>query len=409
MSKKSYIYILDWTKEHDCIKIGKADNIWKRYQSLKGGLGEANLEKSYWIEYPSKNILGIENLLHLISRKYHLPDAVEKNIDGHTELFSVGALNDIKDFCEKYDLILHKGIVPPKSTKKKKTRHIKSPEEKQEEFERMVHQNQRNIKRCIHLFKVIQNNPENWIIKDVREVWAGERYIRTSIKTRFPVREKFFDWAEKFNKISVILPSSSFCSLILIYSWRWYEDETVELRFGENFLNCCLPIGARDSHGKGEHYDTFYANLLRELNVEIQKTLALKAQPDFDSEAWLHPKYEWNDSQEPENLYGLFEIISFPSERPYKFQLKVSDISEINKSYGSWVIELNSGKSLTLNKEVNVSVGETKVGNYLADHENYYKFNKFLEDLFNLYGETYVPKKATKRVYSVDELDNLFD
>lgn len=88
MDNQSYLYLLIFPARK-MIKVGKANDIYTRIQTLKRFWGEADYQHSYRIALPQSDVFKLEKLLHFLLAKYQI------NIDtgdGYTELFSIEAL-----------------------------------------------------------------------------------------------------------------------------------------------------------------------------------------------------------------------------------------------------------------------------------------------------------------------------
>jgi len=89
MSDTTNLYLLIFP-ERGIIKIGKADDIHNRIQTLRRWWGEVDYEASYYLSASLEVIFKLEKSLHFLLSQYAVP--FEEG-DGRTELFSSGALD----------------------------------------------------------------------------------------------------------------------------------------------------------------------------------------------------------------------------------------------------------------------------------------------------------------------------
>ncbi|MBU5605087.1 GIY-YIG nuclease family protein, partial [Citrobacter sp. S55_ASV_140] len=71
------------------MKIGKANNIYNRIQSLTRTWGEVDFERSYQIIVPQSEVFKLEKMLHFLLTNYQT--GIDAG-DGYTELFTIEAL-----------------------------------------------------------------------------------------------------------------------------------------------------------------------------------------------------------------------------------------------------------------------------------------------------------------------------
>lgn len=111
----THLYILVFP-EKEVIKIGKADEIHTRIQSLRRWWGEVDYEASYYLSIPTEIVFSLEKSLHFLLGKYSV--AFDEG-DGRTELFSYRALEialkHIELFCASGAVggALKKGVLLP--------------------------------------------------------------------------------------------------------------------------------------------------------------------------------------------------------------------------------------------------------------------------------------------------------
>lgn len=88
MDNPSLLYLLLFPA-NKMIKVGKANNIHNRIQSLRRFWGEVDYERSYQIALPQSEVFKLEKMLHFLLAKYQT--GIDAG-DGYTELFSLEAL-----------------------------------------------------------------------------------------------------------------------------------------------------------------------------------------------------------------------------------------------------------------------------------------------------------------------------
>lgn len=104
----SNLYFLNFPQVN-AIKIGKADDIENRYQSLRRCWGNADLNNSYCVSLPSGEVYKYEKSLHILFSKFN--KKVGKG-DGATEFFEIDILKDIIHFFNNStDYNIKKGVV----------------------------------------------------------------------------------------------------------------------------------------------------------------------------------------------------------------------------------------------------------------------------------------------------------
>jgi len=108
------------------MKVGKANNIYNRIQSLRRFWGEVDYEHSYRIALPQSEVFKLEKMLHFLLAKYQT--GIDAG-DGYTELFSLEALEPaIKhvQYAIEHDVIkaqLQQGIEKPQPRPSKRVIH----------------------------------------------------------------------------------------------------------------------------------------------------------------------------------------------------------------------------------------------------------------------------------------------
>lgn len=88
MDTPSLLYLLLFPAKK-MMKVGKANNIYNRIQSLRRSWGEVDYEHSYRIALPQSEVFKLEKMLHFLLAKYQT--GIDAG-DGYTELFSIEAL-----------------------------------------------------------------------------------------------------------------------------------------------------------------------------------------------------------------------------------------------------------------------------------------------------------------------------
>mgnify|MGYP004707864913 CR=1 FL=1 len=125
MDTPSHLYLLIFPS-NKMIKVGKANNIYNRIQSLSRYWGEVDYEHSYRIALPQSEVLKLEKILHFMLAKYQT--GIDTG-DGYTELFSIEALEPALKHIHYFighELInapLQKGIEKPQPRLNKKSDH----------------------------------------------------------------------------------------------------------------------------------------------------------------------------------------------------------------------------------------------------------------------------------------------
>ncbi|MGX5055529.1 GIY-YIG nuclease family protein [Enterobacter asburiae] len=88
MDTPSFLYLLLFPAKK-MMKVGKANNIYNRIQSLKRFWGDVDYAHSYRIALPQSEVFKLEKMLHFLLAKYQT--GIDAG-DGYTELFSIEAL-----------------------------------------------------------------------------------------------------------------------------------------------------------------------------------------------------------------------------------------------------------------------------------------------------------------------------
>ncbi|MCU6667803.1 GIY-YIG nuclease family protein [Enterobacteriaceae bacterium H4N4] len=125
MDNPSFLYLLLFPAKK-MMKVGKANNIYNRVQSLRRFWGEVDYEHSYRIALPQSEVFKLEKMLHFLLAKYQT--GIDAG-DGYTELFYIEALEPaIKHihYVIEHDVInaqLQQGIEKPQISAGKSAAH----------------------------------------------------------------------------------------------------------------------------------------------------------------------------------------------------------------------------------------------------------------------------------------------
>ncbi|MGT2884019.1 GIY-YIG nuclease family protein [Streptococcus ferus] len=418
MAKKSYIYILNWTEVHGCIKIGKANNIWNRYQQLKKGFGEADLENSYWFEERETDILQIEKLLHTFTRKYKV-DFPEK-LDGSTELFEIEALDEVRDLCGRMEIQLHKGINAPKNKVVAQKSNIKIKNEKT--FQEQIEVNRLKLNNLIDFIRTINEHPRDWVVRDTKSSFPwGHRFILTTVINENP-NSDYKMTVDEFREFQCFnFNESSWFSLINLFSYfKFTKDrKLVGFELSSSTINKIENL-IEGNENLSLHIKQYYFDLFSQLISELRLLLSKKENSTFDVEQWLNPKFEWNSDEHADtDKFGVFNLLKYPDFRTINLKLEVSKISKIISNGYSWTIfPNNTAKTIKLfqmnppTKEDLHTINNFQDGIYISDEENYFKFCRFLRDLFEIeeFGYEYllIPKNKGPQQLPLYNIEDLF-
>ena len=130
MAELTHLYILVFP-ERNIIKVGKADGVHERIQSLRRWWGEVDYEASYHLAAPLDVVFRLEKSLHFLLSK---DSVMFEEGDGRTELFSCDALEialkHIDLFCSSGTVTeaLKKGVLLPPAvviSKRRPGKHVK--------------------------------------------------------------------------------------------------------------------------------------------------------------------------------------------------------------------------------------------------------------------------------------------
>lgn len=123
----SNIYILVFLKGF--VKVGKADDILKRLESLERVWGDVDLANSYYLRIKKEDVFKVEKMLHHLVTTYSIDVG---SGDGYTEMFHKDSLPVIVQYLDIYiknskeELRLVKGIKKLKPSKSLKLRKYKT-------------------------------------------------------------------------------------------------------------------------------------------------------------------------------------------------------------------------------------------------------------------------------------------
>lgn len=209
----------------------------------------------------------------------------------------------------------------------------------------------------------------------------------------------------------------AYCSMNLISqsSYRLRNGYISSFDFVGDYLNTFKKLrNVKESEDPAQYiYNQKYLlPYLDEIIYQIE-TFLKKIKSDFDIENWLNPVYEWNDAKDNCNKHGKFKLQK-PSNRVLKLDIETEKIEYILEYKMNWRIKVKDQESMILISRMNFKEGslfEERMF-YLLDEENYFKFVKFLNDLFikdtkNIEGvitDIYYPKSISEKVYSLEDL-----
>jgi len=93
----SFVYLL-LSLDNKKFKIGKSDNVYNRYNTLRKNWGEFDLEKSWQIKCKKKQVHSVEKILHFIFDKWNIK--LTEQLDGYTEWFDVACMDEVIDLLK---------------------------------------------------------------------------------------------------------------------------------------------------------------------------------------------------------------------------------------------------------------------------------------------------------------------
>lgn len=168
--KYSFIYILV-LENGKIFKIGKSNDIIKRYGILKSKWGNFNLTKSYQIKCKENSIFKIEKTLHYIFKDFNiLPDC---RYDGYIEWFDIQCYDDVIDFLNylkninKDILNIHQGISIPQKNKSYSWELMSKEEKKEKINQNKIRKQEKNLKdniqNAIMLVNILNDLKDNII------------------------------------------------------------------------------------------------------------------------------------------------------------------------------------------------------------------------------------------------------
>lgn len=429
--KKSFIYIIDWTATQGAIKIGKADNIYARYLQLKSNFGDADLLNSYWIEVPNSKVIHIESLIHLRLNKYH--KEMMTKCEGYTEFFDVNALESLNEFCDDMGLIMRKGIEEPKIPKKQNKNKLDNTLrqlKKKNRIEKSIRKNQRTLNRLIKVFRYLNTEKNNFIIqyRKPSEKDLINEYYRTGTSKRWlyrtifcpekKLKKTFLEWFYRKGFLDIEYDSRGggcSMSLFLYRSYSFQQGYICSIEYVGSLLNTFKQL--RDVKESEDPHQYIYNQkyLLPYLNEIIYQieTFLKKIKSDFDIEDWLYPVYEWEVTEDNRNKHGKFKVRK-TSSRILELGIEVEQIDYILEDEDNWSLKIKGKESMILISRMLCKEGslfEERIL-YLLDEENYFKFVKFLNDLFikdtknieDVITDIYYPKSISEKIYSLEEL-----
>ena len=96
--KTSNVYILKLKDNPKLIKIGKADDITKRFEKLSRVWGKIDYKNSFKIICKKENVFEVEKILHLFFSEKNIK--LNENKDGYTEWFEFESLSELFNVIE---------------------------------------------------------------------------------------------------------------------------------------------------------------------------------------------------------------------------------------------------------------------------------------------------------------------
>lgn len=438
MASKSYIYILDWTQSHNAIKIGKANDIQARYYQLKQHYGKADLDNSYWIEVPVSKVTNIETLIHLRLNQYKKNPSIQA--DGSTEFFEKSAINSLKELCEDMGLTIHKGIKKkPKKIKRKEVDYVYLQQKKKERLEQEIRKNQRTLRRIVTVLKYLNSQAnrfipryekpnDNQIIKYYNSTSNVKRYVNSVILCpENKIKTDYLVWLIHKSRLAMSYENGNSSSMSLIincdYHYNIKSQNLISIYFDKSFL---IPFKELRDIKKSEYpaeYNYIQEHLITHINeiIRLTEQYLNKMTANFDVNSWLNPVFEWQNEKQATSKAGEFKFLKL-SQREIKIKLEIDKIKSITKGKNTWEIKLNDEKSTILSISQNLLNNDSNNDSlnnqtlYPYDENNYFKFLKFIEDLFikdNIYSSysdqiIFYPKKILKKSYTLDDLSDIF-
>jgi hypothetical protein len=162
-SKKSlsHVYILDFP-QIDAIKVGKANDIFKRLGVLERHWGRANFNESYAIKTLQENVKFIETTIKSALHKYQIKGLEG---DGKTEIFQKCGLEQALNILNVYihdcddEVVVTKGFKRPKPEHANQKKYLRGDEYKsnllQKKVNDLIHSFEESSDRMIKAFRII--------------------------------------------------------------------------------------------------------------------------------------------------------------------------------------------------------------------------------------------------------------
>ncbi|MFT6908278.1 MAG: hypothetical protein ACJAS1_004975 [Oleiphilaceae bacterium] len=140
------IYLLIYPKLN-AFKIGKADNVFQRADSIKKWWGKPDYKNSFYLKIPKDIVFKLERGLHLLVDQFAMD---YDNGDGKTEFFNIKAITDVIEYINifiksnKLTSSLEKGVAIP---------IVKTPLKPKTNYDRdfVIHRNKtKDIIECLN-------------------------------------------------------------------------------------------------------------------------------------------------------------------------------------------------------------------------------------------------------------------
>jgi len=187
MNKKSFIYLLI-LKEKKIFKIGKADNISNRYESLKKTYGDFDLKASYYIECKDESVFKVESILHYIFKDFNI---IQDNKGGHTEWFDIQCYERVVEVVkilkkvnsDIFNIKQNISLPKEKNTLKLTYKEKRKINAKKKQL-KLLNNNIKNANAIVEILTDIENNiiffnkEQNLIVfenVDIDTLWSLER------------------------------------------------------------------------------------------------------------------------------------------------------------------------------------------------------------------------------------------
>ena len=416
MSRKSYIYIFNWETTQKALKIGKADDIYNRYLQLKPHYGDADLPNSFWIEVPASKATYIEAIIHLRLNKFRKEIPIKA--DGSTEFFDKTSLASLRELCNDMDLIIQKGVYVPNKKIKRKIDPVSQEQRRQEEFKKILRKNQRVLSRLIKVLKYLNSEQNDFVLKyrapikigtpfDSQRISTPEKQlVSTVICSNKKLKSSFLDWLTNKSRIKIFSNKRDFRVSALIKLYFKFEYEYItEFTFDDTILE---PLKSIQNDFQSKNPDS-YNYMFKYLDSYFKELITLIEEFFKKIE-----KFEWNEEANIKKKFGIFEFLK-SSQREIKLKLELEKIECILEYEQYWELKSkNNNTSIVIDKTFINNITSSKDKRlYFSNKDNYYKFLKFVNDLFikdiiqknGKDTKIYYPESISDKIYSLDNLD----